>query len=189
LSARLVVVAGLAACAVAPLVAQSVTVDTTAGTVRVRSGFSFLEGEVLDQLRDGRSVKASLELAVLAEPRGAVMAAAKQTFNLSFDLWEERVAVTRLGAPARAVSHLRPRDAEAWCLQTVSIPRADLTRLGTDMPFWIRLAFQTPDLAVPDEPDADDLFTIRRLIDVFSRRPRDGILAKVVEAGPFRLSH
>ena len=189
MNARLSVVIGVAACAIVPLVAQSVTIDTTAGAVRVRSGFSFIEGELLDQLRDGRSVRANLELAVMTEPRGAVLAVAKQTFNMSFDLWEERLAVTRLGSPARSVSHLRPSDAEAWCLQAISIPRSELTKLGADTPFWIRLVLQVPDLAVPAEPEADDVFTLRRLIDVFSRRSRDGDLAKVVEAGPFRLSN
>ena len=189
MSARLSVVVGVAACVVAPLVAQSVTIDTTGAAVRVRSGFSFIDGDVLNQLRDGRSLIVDLELTVLTEPRGTVMAAAKHSFNLSFDLWEERLAVTRLGTPSRSVSHLRPRDAEAWCLQAVSIARTDLSRLGADAPFWIRLALQVPDLAAPADADADDVFTIRRLIDVFSRRSREGALVKVVEAGPFRLSH
>jgi hypothetical protein len=188
LIARLSVLIGVAASVVAPLVAQSVTIDTTGGVVRVRSGFSFIDGEVLDQLRDGRSVRTDLELTVLSEPRGRVLAAAKQSFNLSFDLWEERLAVTRLGSPARSVSHLRPRDAETWCLQGVSIAHADLTKLGADTPFWIRLVVQVPDLGITDDAGTDDVFTIRRLIDVFSRRSRDGDLVKVAEAGPFRLS-
>ena len=188
MSTRLSVIVVLAACAVTSLVAQSVAIDTSGGAVRVRSGFSFIEGEVLDQLRDGRSVRVDLELTVLTEPRGTVMAAAKQSFNLSFDLWEERLAVTRIGSPPRSVSHLRPRDAETWCLQGVSVPLTDLGKLGRDTPFWIRVAFQVPDLVAPDDAEADDLFTIRRLIDVFSRRPRDGDREKVVEAGPFRLS-
>jgi hypothetical protein len=189
LIARRSVIVAIALCTVAPLVAQSVTMDTTGGSVRVRSGFSFIEGEVLNQLQDGRSVRVDLELTVLAEPRGAMLAAATQSFNLSFDLWEERLAVTRLGTPPRSVSHLRLRDAEAWCLQGVSVARTELGRLGADAPFWIRLMVQAPDLAVPADADADDIFTIRRLIDVFSRRTRDGNSAKVVEAGPFRLSH
>jgi hypothetical protein len=188
LIARRSLVVTAIACVVAPLLAQSVAVETSGGTVRVRSGFVFIEGDVLDQLRDGRSVRVDLELTVLADPRGAALAAARQSFNVSFDLWEERLAVTRLGTPARSVSHLRPRDAEAWCLQSLSVPRADLGPLGPDTPFWIRLTLQVPDLALSGDTDGDDLFTIRRLIEVFSRRPRDGNLVKVVEAGPFRLS-
>ena len=64
------------------------------------------------------------------QPRGAVVAQARQSFNLSFDLWEERFAVTRVGTPPRSVSHLRSREAEAWCLEHLTVPRADLGRLG-----------------------------------------------------------
>ncbi len=174
----------------ASLGAQSLDVSTTGGMLRVRSGFGFIEGAVMDQLRDGRTVRLDFELTVFDGPRGGdAVAAARQSFNLSFDLWEERVAVTRAGKPPRSVSHLRPRDAEVWCLESLTIARTELSRLTRDTPFWIRLAFQVPDqVAVPDS-DADETFTIRRLIDVFSRRPRQGELGRSVDAGPFRLSN
>ena len=188
MSSRLFALVGVVGCLVAPVIAQSIAVDTAGGAVRVRSGFTFIEGAVLERLRDGRSVRANVELAVRAAPGGAVLASSKESFNLSFDLWEERLAVTRMGSPARSVSHLRPRDAEAWCLQGVVIARGDLNKLGADEPFWVRVSVQVPDLASPPDADGDDIFTIRRLIDVFSRRAQDGDLVKVVEAGPFRLA-
>jgi len=173
----------------ASLGAQSLDVSTTGGMLRVRSGFEFIEGAVMDQLRDGRSVRLDFELAVLDEPRGAVVAAARQSFNLSFDLWEERIAVTRAGKPPRSVSHLRPRDAEAWCLENLTIARVDLGRLTRDTPFWIRLMFQMPDQVPATDSESDETFTIRRLIDVFSRRPRHGEVGRSIDAGPFRLSN
>jgi hypothetical protein len=179
----------VAALAGASVVAQSVTMDTSGGAIRVRSGVSFIDGDVLSQLRDGRSVRIDLELTVLGEPQGQALGADKQRFNLSFDIWEERIAATRFGTPSRSVSHLRPREAEAWCLQAVSVPRAALGRLGADAPFWIRLSVEAPDFAVQADANDDEIFTIRRLIDAFSRRSRAGDPAKVVEAGPFRLSH
>ena len=170
----------------APLAAQTIAVSTTGGTLRVRSAFEFIEGAVMDQLRDGRSVRLDFELAVLDAPRGTIVAATRQSFNLSFDLWEERIAVTRAGTPPRSVSHLRPRDAEAWCLEHLTIARTELARLTRDTPFWIRLQYALPDV-VSDSEDGDFL-TIRRLIDVLSRRPREGEIGKSVDAGPFRLS-
>jgi hypothetical protein len=158
--------------------------------LRVRSGFAFIEGAVMDQLRDGRTVRLDFELTVLDGPRdGAAIAAARQSFNLSFDLWEERIAVTRAAKPPRSVSHLRPRDAEAWCLESLTIARAELSRLTRDTPFWIRLAFQVPDQVTAPDSDADETLTIRRLIDVLSRRPRQGELGRSIDAGPFRLSN
>jgi hypothetical protein len=172
---------------IAPLAAQSIVVSTTGGMVRVRSAFGFIEGDVLDRLRDGRSLRLDFELSVLAEPRGSVVAAARQSFNLSFDLWEERVAVTRIGKPTRSVSHLRPRDAEVWCLENLTLASTELGRLTRDTPFWIRLAYTAPDVPAMNSRE-DETYTLRRLIDVLSRRPRDGDLGKTVEAGPFRLS-
>jgi hypothetical protein len=117
------------------------------------------------------------------------VAQVQQSFVLSFDLWEERIAVTRMGTPPRAISHLGPREAEAWCLENLSVPRTDLNRLANDTPFWITLSYVVPDNELARDAEADEMFTLRRLIDVLSRRPRGGQLGRSVEAGPFRLSN
>ena len=171
---------------IAPLAAQSIVVSTTGGMLRVRSGFGFINGAVMDQLRDGRSVRVDFALTVLHAPRGSVIAEVRQSFTLSFDVWEERIAVTRIGTPTRSVSHLRPRDAEAWCLESLAVARSELSRLTRDTPFWLRLEYTLPD--VVSDSQADETLTIRRLIDVLSRRPKDVETGKSVESGPFRLS-
>ena len=171
------------------LAAQSITVSTSGGAVRVRSAFEFIEGELLSRLRDGRSVSVDFQLTVSSQRAGAPIAQAQQRFKLSFDLWEERIAVTRMSTPPRSVSHLRPSDAEAWCLENLSVPRADLGRLPNDAPFWITLAYTVPDEEPIRDPEADEMFTLRRLIDVLSRRPRGGEIGRSVVAGPFRLSN
>lgn len=174
----------------ATLTAQSITISTSDGILRVKaSDVGIIEGDVLRHLRDGRSVRLDVVLTVLDGPRGGVIAEATQTFNLSFDLWEERFAVTRLGTPPRSVSHLRARDAEAWCLDNVSVPLSELGRLGRDTPFWIRLEYESPGAPAAPELDPDDTFTLRRLIDVLSRRSRDAAAGKSIAAGPFRLSN
>jgi hypothetical protein len=152
----------------------------------VRSGFGFIDGVVMDQLRDGRSLRVDLALAVLDAPRGSVIAEARQSFTLSFDLWEERIAVTRLGPPPRSVSHLRPRDAEVWCLDSLAIAQSELSQLTRDTPFWVKLRYTLPDLV--SDSEAGETLTIRRLIDVLSRRPKDVESGRAVESGPFRLS-
>jgi hypothetical protein len=171
------------------LAAQSITVNTSGGAVRVRSAFGFIEGELLDRLRDGRSVRVDFQLTVSGQRSGAPIAQAQQSFKLSFDLWEERIAVTRLGTPPRSVSHLRPNAAEAWCFENLTVPRADLGRLANDAPFWITLAYTVPDDEPVRDAEADEMFTLRRLIDVLSRRPRGGEIGRSVAAGPFRLSN
>ena len=95
-------------------------------------------------------MRVDVDLAVLEQPRGAVVAQARQSYALSFDLWEERFAVTRVGTPARAISHRTAKNAEAWCLEHLSIPLTALGRLGRETPFWIRLEYRVPD--TPRQP-------------------------------------
>jgi hypothetical protein len=173
----------------ATLSGQSVTVRTVAGALQVQApGFGFVEGPVLDRLREGRSVRVDLELLVLEGPQGAAVGRTHESFALSFDLWEERFAVTRLGTPSRSVSHLRAKAAEAWCLQTLSIPTASLGRVALG-PFWIRLAYRVQDAVRNTDPSGDEGFTLRTLIDRLSRRGAESQTGKSVEAGPFRLTN
>lgn len=174
--------------AIVTLSAQAMTITTTAGTLRVRPlRWTLIEGEILNRLRNGRSLRVDLELMVLAEPGGSPATAARQSFNLSFDLWEERVAVTRLGTSPRSISHLRTRDAEVWCLENLTLPVTDLRRFSPSVPFWIRLSYRVQDPVVENEKSRQT-FTLRRLIDLFSQQREDGQISKSVEAGPFRLT-
>lgn len=176
--------------ALASVSAQSIAVKLAGGDLHVQApGFGFIEGPLLNQLREGRSVRVDLELSVLERAGGPTLTQAQYSFALSFDLWEERFAVTRLGTTARSVSHLSAKNAENWCLDAVTIPAAALSRLGRDRPFWIRLAYRVPNAAPTPGPNGDEGLTLTALIDRLSRRGGDGQLGKSVDAGPFRLSN
>jgi hypothetical protein len=167
---------------------QSATVSAVGANLHVRApGFGFIKGEPLVRLKDGRSVRVDLELAVLAKPSAGAAAQSRQTFVLSYDLWEERFAVTRIGAPPSSVSHLTSKDAEAWCLAHVPLSVSALGGLGRDAPFWIRLQYQivapNPMSSAEEEP-----LTLRGLIDLLSRRRQAADQEDSIEAGPFRLS-
>jgi len=171
-----------------PIAEQAMTVNTSGGVLRVVApAFEVIEGAVLDRLRDGRSVRLDFELDAIAQPAGPAVAQARRSFNLSFDLWEERFAVTLLVTPPRSVSHLTRKAGEAWCLENLTIPLGELARFGGSTSFWIRLAYRVPDQAATAGSD-DETFTLQRLIDVLGRKPRDTQLGKSTEAGPFRLS-
>jgi hypothetical protein len=171
----------------APLAAQSVAVRTIANALHVEArGFSFIEGPVLTRLKEGRSVRIDFELGVLTKPDGPILKQAAQAFTLSFDLWEERFAVSRIGSPPRSISHLRPRDAENWCLENLSMPVSSLG-IGRDTPFWIRLAYRVRDVVPQANEAPGERYTLRGLIDRLSRRREEADLAQSVDAGPFRL--
>lgn len=181
--------AALLACASgAPLCWQAMTTSTADGVLRVKApSFEIIEGAILDWLRDGRSVRLDFDLGVLAEPGGPVVAQSRQSFNVSFDLWEERFAVTHFTTPARSVSHLNRKASEAWCLERLTVPLGQLSRFGRSTPFWVRLSFRVPDSRQAGADD--DPLTLQTLIDALSRKRRDGLPGKSVEAGPFRLSN
>jgi hypothetical protein len=173
----------------ASLCEQTMTVNTSSGVLRVSApAFEIIDGVVLDRLHDGRSVRIDLELSVLAQPGAAAVTQARQSFNLSFDIWEERFAITHLTTPPRSVSHLKRKDGEAWCLERLTVPLAEMARFGRATPFWIRLSYQVPD-PPPATGPGDETFTLQKLIEMLGRKRRDGQLGKSLEAGPFRLSN
>ena len=178
----------LLAWAAVNLGAQAVTVSRVADAVAVRApGFTFIKGEPLVRLKDGRSVRAELDLSVLPRPGDPAAARSRQTFVLSYDLWEERFAVTLVGPPSKSAAYLTSAAAEGWCLEQLTVPAAALGSLGRDVPFWIRLEYRILGGDSPADRNDDAGFTLRGLIDALSSRRKATEWTHAIEAGPFRL--
>jgi hypothetical protein len=159
------------------------------GVLHIRmSGLRFIEGQVSERLQDGRSVRIDFELTALEKPQGSSIAKAQHSFNLSFDLWEQRFSVTRVGNSPRSISHLTARAAESWCLDNVTLPLTALGRFARDTPFWVRVDYRVQARTPASNPE-ESTFTLWTLIDALSRRRDDQEQAKSVEAGPFRLTN
>jgi hypothetical protein len=170
------------------LAGQSMTVRRVADALHVRvPGLAFIEGPVSERLQDGRSVRIDFEITVLEKSQGPSVAKAQHSFNLSFDLWEQRFAVTRIGQTPRSISHLTRRAAEDWCLDNVTVPLSALGRFARDTTFWVRIEYRVQDRV--STGDEESRFTLRTLIDALSRRRADQEQGKSMEAGPFRLSN
>ena len=143
----------LLACPVARVSAQALTVDIVGDALKIRApAFSFLNGDPLARLKDGRSVRVELAALVLAAPGKSPAAATRRVFALSYDLWEERFAVTAVDARSQSVSHLVLAAAEAWCVEQLAVPVRALGALGRDRPFWVRLEYRILDGDAPAEP-------------------------------------
>ena len=170
----------------ARLGSQSITVTTTGGVVRVQApGFRFISGEPLARLKDGLTVRVELEIRVLAGPGAAAAAAqSRQTFVLSYDLWEERFAAAVSGTGSRSVSHLTAAAAEAWCIQQLTVPVSGLGSLRSQ-PFWIRLESRI--LNGKSDGREEEGLTLRGIIDILSRRQAGEKTSHSAEAGPFRV--
>ena len=145
----------------------------------------FLTGRPLERLHNGRTVTYVLELLIRSERAGRVLARMAERFTFSYDLWEETFSVTRLASPARSASNLSGIAAEAWCLENLSVPVAEIP---VDRPFWVGVEYASEE---PKESAKTEtaILTLGSLIDIFSRRPRDEqqVRGAVEEAGPFRL--
>jgi hypothetical protein len=174
--------------AAANLAAQAVTIRRVADAVAVSApGFTFIKGEPLVRLKEGRSVRADLDLSVLPGPGDPAAAHTRQTFLLSYDLWEERFAVTLIGPASKSAAYLTSAAAEGWCLEQLTVPATALGRLGRDIPFWIRLEYRILGRDNASGGDDDGGFTLRALIDAFSSRRKATEWTHSIEAGPFRL--
>jgi len=168
----------------AELAAQQPTIRVESGALHVRApAFTFIKGAALERLKNGRAVRFDFTFHVLGRPSADTLAEVRQTCVVSYDLWEERFAVT-VATPARSISHLTPADAEIWCLDHLSVPLTiSMTGRG-DAPFWLRLEYTVVD----DDPKADGTgFTLGGLVDRLSQRRTSRPLADAIDAGPFRL--
>jgi hypothetical protein len=145
----------------------------------------FLSGKPLERLRDGATVVFLSQLTVLTDGRGGIFRRVPDRLVVSYDLWEEKFSVTRLGGTPRSVSHLSAAAAEAWCLETLLISASGLT---PDRPFWVRLELRTADPREVSTAVGEPGISITRLIDIFSRKPGAQESAWTLEAGPLRLA-
>ena len=142
----------------------------------------------MTRLKDGQSVRVDFDVDALRNAGGESVAHAGTSFSVSYDLWEERFAVTRIGSPSRSTSHLTRARAEAWCLEQLMLPLGDVLRgAGRDAPFWIRLAYRVIDRPSVAAEDASGRLSLKGLIDVLSRRRTAEEPTGKVEGGPFRL--
>jgi hypothetical protein len=170
-----------------PVSAQALAVDAVGDALTIRApGFSFLKGDPLARLKDGRAVRVELAALVLAGPGKSPTAATRRTYSLSYDLWEERFAVTAVDAQPQSVSHLTLAAAEAWCVEQLTIPLRAFGTLGRDLPFWIRLEYRMRDGDASPDP-ADSGYTLQALIEALSRRRKTESAPPPLEGGPFRL--
>jgi len=166
--------------------AQVLTVNTVGDALKIRApGFSFLNGDPLARLKDGRSVRVELVAMVLPAPGKSPAVTTRRIFAVSYDLWEERFAVTTVDARAQSVSHLALAAAEAWCVEQLVIPLTTLGALGRDLPFWIRLEYRIVDGDGPSD-SSNSGYTLQALIDALSRRRKTEPSPHALEAGPFR---
>lgn len=164
-------------------VPTALTVRNDDGVLRVAAPrLQFLEGKALRRLQDGAGLVFSLQLSLSTDQFRTVSRRQVDRFVVSFDLWEEKYAVTRLGPARQQASHLSREAAERWLFDHSGIP---LNGLLTDQPHWVRAELRADDPRDAGKFLLDPAVTLARLVEWFGRAPRGEMERWNMEQGPF----
>ncbi|HUQ91855.1 MAG TPA: hypothetical protein VM120_09245 [Bryobacteraceae bacterium] len=141
----------------------------------------FLNGKTVDAVRSGRAIALDFQFSIMAGT--LVLKRALERFVISYDLWEEKYAVTRLGV-RKAQSNLTQEKAEAWCLENLSVATDGVSadRLVT-VNLEIREHRPEAIATILTEPG----ISLYGLIEIFSRPARSEQLKWRLQSGPIRL--
>jgi hypothetical protein len=145
----------------------------------------FIAGKPLERLRNGAPVPFAFQLAISTDHWASVLDRDIERFVLSYDLWEERFSIAKMGHPRRSVSHLTARAAETWCVDELSVAPG---RIADEQSFWVRLEVRAENPAEQAALERQESVSLTRLIEMFSRRARGEQSRWVAEAGPLRLA-
>lgn len=149
----------------------------------------FLKGKPIERLKDGASVAFIGQVTITTSPNSiSPIARSVARFALSYDIWEERFSVTKIGQSPesrRSASHLSAQATENWCLDNLVIDRS---QIPLDKQFYVQL-----DLRAEDPRDqlgiiGDPGINLTRLIEMFGRAPRSPQERWLFNSGPFRLN-
>jgi hypothetical protein len=144
----------------------------------------FLAGKPLDRMKVGAAVVFLTQLTLTTDNYATSLRRTPERFVFSYDLWEEKFSVTKLGEGQRTVSHLSAAAAEAWCLDNVAISS---TGLPPERPFWLRFELRAAEPKDEAAVIGESGLNLTRLIEIFSRRPSDRQPQWIANAGPLRL--
>jgi hypothetical protein len=149
-------------------------------------GLHFLTGKPLERLKNADTVVFLSQLTLFSDDRGTVFRQpARERMIVSYDLWEEKFAVSIPGAPVRTQSHLTAAQVEAWCMENLAISTLGL---APDRPFWLRFELRTTAQKDLSSLVGESGISIGSLmVDVLSRKPGAGDPYWTRTAGPLRL--
>lgn len=147
----------------------------------------FLTGRPLERLQNAAVVPFDMEVTLWAGSRDRIHSRQSATFVISYDLFEERYSVAKLSTPRRSANHLTAPEAEAWCLQEMSL---DVTSVPANQPLWARMVIRAQEersAGLLRGRVSRDGIDITDLVELFGGRPRAAQARWELEAGPVTL--
>jgi hypothetical protein len=167
------------------LTAQALWVRLDGDDLRIAAPqLRFLSGKPLEKLKDGASVVFLAQLSLSTEVNAPAIKRAVDRFVVSYDVWEEKFAVTRTGMERETISHLSSSAAESWCLDHLAI---GIGSVAPDKPFWLRLELRAEDARDQAAVVGESGINLTRLIEIFSNPAHAQQMRWELTAGPARL--
>jgi hypothetical protein len=164
--------------------AQSFSVKLDGDQLRVSAVRpAFFSNEVVKRLHNGIAVTFVLKIGTTPNLASKPAMQSVYRFVISYDIFEEKYAVSRIEPNPRSITHLSETAAQLWCLDSIGL---STVRIAADQPFWVQLDYQTEE-AKPTATDSGGSI-IGGLIDVFSRKNQHQDSRGTMAAGPFNLS-
>ena len=146
----------------------------------------FLSGKALDRLKKADTVVFLSQITLFSDERGTLFRPpTRERVIVSYDLWEEKFAVTIPGSARRSVSHVTAAKAESWVIDSLAVSALGL---APERPFWMRFDLQTASQKDLTRLMGDSGLSLNGLIDLLSRKPGPSELYWSRSAGPLRLS-
>ncbi len=149
----------------------------------------YLTGRPLARLKNAEPVAFDIQVKLSAQQASNVVRVNTARFVISYDLWEERFAVTRLTAPRKTVSHLTATEAEEWCLHEMSV--LDVNGIAVTQPLWAHMEIRAEDeresRLFGRENISEQGISLTSLIERLSRPPKASQPHWELEAGPVTL--
>lgn len=151
--------------------------------------FHYLVGRPLARLRNAEPVAFLFQARLTSSNKTTIVKQNTARFVISYDLWEERYAVTKTTPSRKTARHLTAADAEAWCVQEMSV--TDLSGVATNQPFWASLDIRAEEESESHLFDRSDItdagISLNGLVELFSKPSRATQSHWILEAGPVTL--
>jgi hypothetical protein len=185
ISRRSLLIAGLATSLFRAQSTENLSVSFDGDNLHVTApGLHFLTGKALSRLKDADTVTFVSQFTLYSDDRGTVFRRVAERMVVSYDLWEERFAVT-LPASKQRVSHLTATQAENWAIENLAVSALGL---APDRPFWLRFELRTASQKELARVVGESGISLSGLVEIFSRKSGADDPYWMRSAGPLRLS-
>lgn len=123
---------------------------------------------IFARLKNGGTVTYDFHVALWVGNRQTVRRRAFERFIVSYDLWEEKFAISGLRKPRAGVTNVDSRSIAAWCAEHIAIPAGDIKPHES---IWLKLEIRAAD-PKKDPALLDEGLNLINLVEILSRPSR-----------------